>query len=245
MSFVKTILNNKGTPNMLLIDAIGTISKFINTAVISPRETYFGDMSQAYFGMIKLTDPALTTEIGLYDEINNLSRMLSLFEDPEIQIEGSKLKIQEDDTEAYFITSDISLIRKGDFDQSEQLKRTLEAPKCLTVNFTDSLINRLSKAAGSIDNAALIIASQGGKVTLSLKDIDILSSDSNSFTIDITEIADANREFQVKLDPSVVNRMPKGGFELELTFSERVGSYRAVFKQEQLLVVAACNKVDD
>ena len=226
---------------MLLIDAISTIGKFINTAVISPSETYFGDQSQASFGMVKVSDPALTKEIGLYDEIQNLSRILTLFEGPNIEIEGNNLKIQEEDTEAYFITSDISLIRKGDFDQAGQLQKTLEAPKCLTVTFNDTLINRITKAAGTIDNASLIISSNEGKVSLQLKDIDVLSSDSNSLKIDISSISEANKEFNVELDPSIANRMPKGGFELQLAFSERVGSYRAVFKQEQLIVVAACN----
>lgn len=230
---------------MNLKDAIGTISKFTNTAIISPEDTYFGGMGQSFFGLVKVHDPKLTKEIGLYDEINNLGRMLVLFEDPEIEIEGNNLKIFEKDTEAYFITSDISLIRKDEFDNAEQLERTLSVPKCFHAPVSDELIQRLSKAAGSIDNASLIITANDGAVHLTLKDIDILSSNSNSLKIDITEISTVQKDFNVELDAGIANRLPKGGFELELVYSERVGTYRAIFKQEEVTVVVSCTAIEE
>lgn len=231
---------------MNLINAIQTIGRFTNTAVISPETTFFSDNTYTVFGVITV-DGDVSETFGLYDNIASLQRILSLFEDPKISIVDSKLEISDEDSNstAYFLTSDTSLINRKDFDFKTQLERTLEAPQAISIDFTDDLTSKIRLAAGTIDLSRIVLTSKDNKVTITVKDTDMLSSDSNSFNIDITSKSnDIEKEFAIVMDPTIFSKMPKGDFTLDLFFSSRTGTYRAVFKAGELIVVTPTNNYE-
>lgn len=215
---------------MDLLKAISIISRFTNTAIISPNQTFFSDNSLAFFGSIKTNTPA---EVGFYDELANFQRMLSIFEDPTITVEGdkgAKIKIESDEATAYFLTSDTSLIRRTDFDLEAQLSRTLEAPKLVEINFSEDLVDRIKQATNTIDNSKVILISTEGSIKVQVKDVDMLASDSNSIVINVPQSAHTNpdKEFQIVVEPTIFGKMPKGGFKAGVAYSSRMNTYRVV-----------------
>lgn len=226
---------------MNLQDTIDTIGRFVNTAIISPNKTYFGDMSDICFGALETEVPG---EFGLYQEITNLQRLLSLFEEPSIQLDGPRLLIEGEDSKATFLTSDLGLIKKAGFNIPDQLEKTLASPKVLTVIFDETLVQRVQKAVNTIDNSKLIIDVDGDKVYLVIKDTDVLSSDSNSMTLDVTlKASEIDKDFTIEVNPQVVTRMPKGGFKMQIGYSSRMDEYRLILQQDQLTIVAPTSGV--
>lgn len=212
---------------MDLLKAISIISRFTNTAIISPNRTFFSDNSLAFFGSIKTNTPA---EVGFYDELANFQRMLSIFEDPAITVEGAKIKIESDEATAYFLTSDTSLIRRTDFDLEAQLSRTLEAPKLVEINFSEDLVDRIKQATNTIDNSKVILVSTEGSIKVQVKDVDMLASDSNSIVINVPQSShsEPDKEFQIVVEPTIFGKMPKGGFKAGVAYSSRMNTYRVV-----------------
>lgn len=212
---------------MDLLSAISIISRFTNTAIISPNQTFFSDNSLAFFGSIKTNAPA---EVGFYDELANFQRMLSIFEDPTIEIEGSKIKIESDEATAYFLTSDTSLIRRTDFDLEAQLNRTMEAPKLVEIQFDETLVDRIKQATNTIENSKVILISTEGRIKVQVKDVDMLASDSNSIVINVPNSAhsEPDKEFQIVVEPTIFGKMPKGGFKAGVAYSSRMNTYRVV-----------------
>lgn len=226
---------------MDLLNAISIISRFTNTAVVSPGTTYFSDSSLSFFGAIKTDVPA---EVGFYDELSNFQRMLTIFEEPSIDVEGSKIKIESSDATAYFLTSDVSLIRRTDFNLAEQLQRSIEAPSVVEIEFDELMVERIKQATQTIDNSKVILISTENQIKVQIKDIDILASDSNSIVINVPNArhSDPEKEFQIIVQPTAFSKMPKGGFRMKIAYSARMNTYRAICKttvetEDDLIVV--------
>lgn len=223
-----------------LPNALDTIGKFTNSAVISPRTSYFADDTLTFFGSMITQD--IQQEFGLYNEIAAFNRILSLFDDPDFVMNGHRILIEQDGQRASFVTSDISLIRAGqEFDLREQVEKTIQAPVVLTIDLSRELVERMKVATSIIDNASLVLQCDGTSVTLTIKDTDILNSDTHSLTLDVTpQASNIDKTIDVEIDPTLFIKMPKGGFKLDMVYSARVGTYRALLTQEDLRVVVAC-----
>lgn len=230
---------------MNLAQSIQIIGRFTDTAILSPEISYFTDESKTFIGSLK-TD--ISSQVGFYKEIPNFSRILNLFESPEINIEGTKIKIEEEDSVAYFLSSDTSIIRaNSDLNAEEEVNKTLAASPILSIEFDEILIQKLKSASASIDNSRLLIEAKDGKISLIIKDIDVLASDSHSFKIDVSVKSTGSLEtldFVTALDSSITSRMPKGSFVLDVAYSTRVGTYRAVVKQGDLVIVMPMDIVE-
>lgn len=229
--------------SMSLPQAIQIIGRFTDTAVLSPGKSYFADDSLTFIGSL---DTDIEKEVGLYKEIANFARILNLFDDPAISIEGTKIRLEDADSKAYFLSSDISLIRRADFDNAAEVEKTLNALSVVELDFDEALISKIKAASASIDNSSLILKSQGGKVYSIIKDVDILASDSHSMTIEVTSKVTKNEmEFCIELDPSICARMPRGGFKIKVAYSTRVGSFRVIFNQGSLNVITSPNILEN
>lgn len=226
---------------MNILPAISILSRFTNSAVISPGDTYFGDSGTLFGRLTAVNTPA---EFGLSEEIANFQRMLTLFgDDPKIELESYKLKLtsSEDTTiTGNFLTSDISLIKRDDFNFEDQFKKTVGAPKVLEVTLSEELVHKIKVASGIIDNSRIVLhvedsSSPSQTLTLTIKDTDYLASDSHSasFTIKGDDLETCIKDFKITADPSIFSKMPKcSSMKLSVVYSERVGSFRILLSAE-------------
>lgn len=226
---------------MNIANASQIIGRFTDTAVFSPGTSYFTDKTSTVIG--SLETPDIPSPVAFYQEIANFSKILNLFDEPDIEIVGSKIKLSENDSHAYFLSSDISLVNPS-IDIKEQMAKSLAAEKVLVVEFDEILISKLKNTVACIPNASLIVTSKDKRVSLTIKDTGMLSSESHSYSIDITsKVEMAEMDFQIEMDPTIVSKMPKGSFKLQVAYSTRKGSFRALFKQGPLNIVMATNVV--
>lgn len=226
---------------MNLANASQIVGRFTDTAIFSPGTTYFTDKTSTIIG--SLETPDIPSQVAFFQEIANFSKILNLFDEPNIQIEGTKIRIAEGDSHAYFLSSDASLVM-ANIDIKEQMAKSLEAEKVLTIDIEEALINKLKNTANCIPNSSLIVKSKDGKVSLTVKDVSILSSESHSYSTDITsKVEKVNMDFEIEMDPTITSRMPKGPFRLEVAYSTRKGTFRAIFRQGPLNIAMATNVI--
>lgn len=225
---------------MDLINAAQIINRFTDSAVISPEVTYFADTSATFIGSLKTE---VSSSVAFYQAIPGFLKILSMFENPDLDIQGTKIKIEEGDSKAYFLSSDASLVRHT-IDPKVHLEKSLDSNLVFAIEMEESLIRRIKNANSCIHNSSLVIKSLDSKVYFIIKDIDVLSSESHSLTIEVTDKMEmVGTDFEIGLDASIVSRMP-GNFRLEVRQSPRTGSFRTIFQREGLTVVGAANAVE-
>lgn len=219
-----------------MLNYFQTLTKFTDTVVMSPQQTFFSDGSGSFFGLLET--PEVPEEFGLYKDLANLNRVLSIFDNPNITLADGFLKITHDQSaqNAKFMTSDLSLIQRGEFDLAGQIERTQQLPKVLKAVIETNMVNKIKTAAGIIEGSKILLKSLSGNFTIIVKDTDFLSSDSDSISFPL-DPAEQDKDFQIEMDPQILMMMPKGDILLEVYYNEKFGAYRAVLSQEGLKVV--------
>lgn len=223
---------------MNFLDSVNLISRFTDTAVVSPGVTYFSDSGTSFFAKINTETPS-SQDIGFYENISNFLRVVGLFNNPEITMENEMIHISENSEDhtgsAKFITSNISLIRNmQSTDFARAIEKTLEAGTTLNVHIDKSMIQRIKNSSSAIPNSKVIVCSRDGKIEFIVKDVDVLMSDSNAYRFKIPGVS--TKDCAVAIDSSFFARMP-GEFDLSLAFSNQASTFRAILKDDDITVV--------
>lgn len=223
---------------MNFLDSVALVGRFAETAIFEPNETFFTDPALTFFAKVKSQTPN-NAEIGVYENISNLLRVASLFENPEIELDGEILKIKEQDgglhSSAKFVTSDTRLIRNlQTMDIKKAVEQTIQATPTMIVEVDRSIIARIKSSVAAIPNSKVIIHSRNGVIEFIVKDVDVLMSTSNSYRFKVE--GESYKDCTITLDASFFSKMP-GAFELSLAFSEKASTFRAILKDENLVVV--------
>lgn len=223
---------------MNFLETVNTVSKFTDTAIIAPVETYFTDSSQSFFARVMSETPQ-NSEIGFYDNISNFLRVVGLFSEPQIEINQDVLHISENSEDhtgsANFVSSDTRLIRNTiTTDIPQIIERTLSVEPTLTVKVTKPLVQRIKSATSAIANSKLIIHSRDGKIEFVIKDVDVLMSSSNTYKFEVEGAS--TKDCTVALDAGFFNKMASE-FDLKLVFSPKASTFRAILQEPELTVV--------
>lgn len=223
---------------MNFLETIGIVGRFTETAIFEPNNTYFTDAGMSFFGQAKSQTPN-DAAIGIYENISNLLRVTSLFENPEVELDRETLKIHENSENhsgsAKFVTSDIQLIRNMQkMDIQKVIEQTVSVEPTMRVSVDKSIISRIRSASAAIPNSKVVIYSRNGEIEFIIKDVDGLMTTSNTYRFKVQ--GTSTKDCGVTLDSSFFNKMP-GNFELSLAFSEKASTFRAILKDENLTVV--------
>lgn len=219
---------------MQFLETINTISKFTETAVVSPNKTYFTDSSMQFFGCVDSSTPG-DSEVGFYENISNFMRVLSLFDNPEITKDGETLKIQDDSANAKFVTSDIRLIRNMQTtDIQKVIEQTTSVEPTLQCKITKDVIQRIRTANAAILNSKVVVHSRNGSVEFIVKDVDVLMSSSNSYRFKIDGVS--TKDCSVVLDAGFFGKMGSE-FDLKLVFSNKASTFRAILANDTTTIV--------
>lgn len=223
---------------MNFLDAVQTVNRFTETAIFEPNETFFTDPAMGFFARVKSETPSNQT-IGLYENISNLLRVTSLFEQPEIRVDENILRILETsenhEGSASFVTSDVRLIRNlQTVDIKRAVAQTLEVEPTLKAKIDRKIISRIKTATNAIPNSKVIVNARGDYIEFIIKDVDVLMSSSNSYRFKIE--GTSSKDCSVVLDAGFFSKMP-GEFDLSLVFSNKASTFRAILQDPELVVV--------
>lgn len=223
---------------MNFLETVGLVGRFAETAIFEDGETFFTDPAMSFFAKVKSETPN-KAEIGIYENISNFLRVSSLFETPEIELEGEVIKIHETSENhtgsAKFVTSDIRLIRNlQTMDIRRAVEQTIQVEPTLRVEVDRTIISRIKSAVSAIPNSKVVIHSRNGEIEFIVKDVDVLMSTSNAYRFKVQ--GTSTKDCSVTLDAGFFSKMP-GSFELSLAFSEKASTFRAILKDENLVVV--------
>lgn len=219
---------------MNFLDSLGVISRFTETAIVAPDQTFFTDSAMSFFGCVKSSTPD-SKEIGFYENISNFQRVISLFEEPEITLNDSTLKVKDPTGDASFVTSDIRLIKNlQTVDIQRAVEQTIAVPSSLQVKITKDIINRIKTASAAIPNSKVVIVSRNGEIEFIVKDVDVLMSTSNSYKFKVQ--GESSKDCAVVVDSSFFGKMG-GEFDLSLVFSQKASTFRAILESEEVTIV--------
>lgn len=219
---------------MQFLPAVQTIGRFTETAIITPGTTYFTDSAVSFFGAVKSETPD-NKEVGFYENISNFQRVISLFEDPEIELHGETLKIEDATGNANFVTSDVRLIRNMQtIDAERAVNQTIAVEPTLTAKISRDIIQRIKTASSAIVNSKVVIHSRNGEIEFIVKDVDMLMSSSNQYKFKIE--GTSTKDCSVVLDSSFFSKLGSE-FDLSLVFSEKASTFRAILKNEEATIV--------
>lgn len=219
---------------MDFLKSLEVIGRFTETAIVTPNKTYFTDQSMNFFACAETQTPD-NKEIGFYENISNFQRVLSLFNEPEIGLEGETLKIKDSTGNASFVTSDTRLIRNlQTADVQKAVEQTISVQPTLTAKITKDIINRIKTASAAIANSKVVIHARGNDIQFIVKDVDVLMSSSNSYKFKIE--GESTKDCSVVVDASFFGKLGNE-FDLSLVFSEKASTFRAILKSEEVTVV--------
>lgn len=224
---------------MKFLEAVNLTSKFTETAIFEAEQSYFTNTEMSFFGRISSETPS-DKSIGLYENISNFLRVASLFEEPDITINNETLLINETASSdltgsANFVTSDIRLIRNlVTADIKSIIEQTLTPEPTMTARIDKNIIHKIKVASSAIPNSKVIVFSKDGNIEFIIKDVDVLMSSSNSYRFKIE--GQSTKDCSVVLDASFFAKMPDE-FDFSLVFSNKSSTFRAVLKDDDIVVV--------
>ena len=219
---------------MEFLKTLDVISRFTDTAIITSGKTYFTDASSSFFGCVESSTPD-NAEVGFYENIPNFQRVVSLFESPEISLQDSVLVINDTVGDAKFVTSDVRLIRNlQTMDAEKAVTQTISVEPTLKVQVTKDIIQRIRTAASAIPNSKVVIQAKGDDIRFVVKDVDVLMSTPNTYKFKVEGVS--SKDCSVVVDAGFFVKM-QGEFELSLAFSAKSSTFRAVLKNDEVVVV--------
>lgn len=229
---------------MNIIETIKLIQPFTSTCVLNKDgETFFSPEGMEYFGRIK--HDSLSESIGFYDNIPEFLKIVGLFDTPVIEQNGVYLTIKDTNnpgTLSNFLTCDINLINKQQFDFKTQLNKTLEAPNVFKTTLSKEIINKIRIASNVISNCTLTL-DVGSKTTCILQDVDVLSGSGTNYKFEIdSELSE--KQFKIGFDPSILTKFQNEEIILSVVYSSQSNRYRIILSQNSLVVVLSVQNME-
>jgi len=184
-----------------------------------------GGSIQAFLDISKETgcNESEFEELGIYN-INELSSVIDVIENPEISSKNGILTIKNQNYKTTYATTSIDLIESQVRGNPDLISRIRKNKKILSFKLESKDLNNINKMCSLRRNLSdLKIISKNNKIILSVTSIE---KSSDSFNINIQGECEDDSEMTLLIDS--VNKLPISDYSVDIFKSEK-GSLVAVF----------------
>lgn len=223
-----SLLNSK-TCNLL-----NTLSSISNTCILRYPCTIINDESKSIIAKVDLSDYESDFEpIGLNNKINNLTSIISMMSDPEVERVDNILCIRDNSNkiESKFVTDSIELLSSTEF-KIETFERVLNAVTVSEFKLTTDDIARFKTAHSVYAELSDVIFEYKDGVCISLGAQNKFNRSDNCFSI--TKDVESTKNFKCSINFDVLQRIPKVDYNVCVKYSEKTTTYALVLTSETI-----------
>ena len=236
--------------NKQVIDTLKSVNSITESLVLKYPNTYAVSAERNI--MVKIPVSKLDTDefsdIGFNHSLTDFLSLVGLFEDATISQENDVIYFKSQDTNASFITDDISLLEQYNVDET-QIERTKQCDTVAKFTLTPSDMEKFRKASSVLKNLPdLAFESKDGKLTMFLTNTAIINSKSNTYSL--VKTAETNKEFAVSLLMTDFVKLPSTEYDVEIKYNSNAkrNNYRMLLKSktlEDFEIVTSINTVEN
>lgn len=238
--------------NKNVIDTLKSISSITESLVLKYPDTYAISSERTFLVKLPISqlDQDQFNDIGFNHSLNDFLSLLNLFDLDKVNVtqENDIIYLKSDDTNASFITDDISLLEQYNIDGS-QIERTKQCDTIATFTLNTTDIDKFKKASSALKNLTdLVFESKDGKLTMYLANTAIINSKSNTYSLDKT--AQTSKEFCVTLLMADFAKIPVTEYDVEIKYNANAkrNNYRMLLKSktlENFEIVVCINNIEN
>jgi gp45 sliding clamp, C terminal len=196
-------------------DTVSVLKNFagINQSLIFPTNKQLGTIaeSKTILAQVKI-DEEFPREFGIYD-LNEFLSTLGLFGDPDLNFEDSNLAIKDSvaktRSSCKYFYADVSMI--PEFPNTDKILKAVKSAE-IKFDLSEEDLERILKAAGTLQSKHLAVESDGKKILLSA--LDAGNATSNKYSIEVAKGTGAKFRMLFKTDSF---KLLKGGYEVRIS----------------------------
>ena len=190
----RTIVENFNQINPSMVFKEGSV-----LGTTSPNQDVFG------FGVIQESIPS---KFAIYD-LRKFLGILGLYEDPKLEVENKTITITGSGRKFVYTLAAENQILAPNTDSHDKLVKAAEDTKISSFNLSSKELVSLKKNAAIADLPDIVISSDGKKV--SIKSLNSKNPTSDTYS---TDVADADKKFNLIFDRNKINNLLDEDFEV-------------------------------
>ena len=223
--------------NKDVIKTLKSVLPITESVVLKYPTTYLVSAERNF--IVKMPISQLDTDsfsnIGFNHSLNDFLNLVDLFPDTvKITQENDVITLKSEDTDATFITDDISLLEQYNIDET-QIEKTKQCDTVASFDLTVAEIEKFKKASNVLKNLTdLAFESKDGKINMYLTNTSILNSKSNSYSV--IKSAQTTKEFNLYLMVADFAKIPSTEYSVEIKYNANAkrSNYRVLMKSKTL-----------
>ena len=215
---------------------LNLLSGISNTCILRYPSTIINDECKSIIARVDLSDIESEFEpLGLNSKISNLTSIVSMFNEPEIERVDNILCIRDTDNkiDTQFVTDNVELLANTEF-KSDVFDRIVASLTVAEFTLTKDDITRFKKAHSVYNDLDDVIITGEDNIKISLGALSKFNRSENKFSI--TKDVVANKNFSCAVSFDSLQRIPAVDYNVNVKFSERTNSYALALSNSDLNV---------
>lgn len=202
------------------------IIKYPRTVLVSDAQDIMVDIN------ISELDSDSFEPIHLMDKMSEFLNLLSMFEDPEIELTEKEMNIKEGSKRSSFLFDNPVLMGIYNKD-SVQFDRTEEVPDVAVFDLTVEDFKDINKATSVFkDLEEIIIKAQDSDTEIILGSTNSFNARSNTYSIE--KPGTSSKEFEVKVPVQNFKMLPVSNYKFLVKYNSARDAYRILLKNDDI-----------